>query len=168
MESLDSLYSLKSETIYKMTIARGTIIGGKLKYSNQTDWDKRNLQLAKEFTQSHEGSVIYISLQSSDEYEVSKNLPLYLEKIILPQLFSKMKDEYSLLNVSECEATLSALFGQSKKIKNDGKTEFIIHKRIKDMNLLEQTNFIAKVANFAVSKYQLVFPNANEIDSGKL
>lgn len=146
-------------------IAEGTVVSGKLKYFTRNEQEKQTLKLAGEFVKNHEGQRIFIELHSGADMSFQKNLPMYFEKIILPPLFVKMKDEYGLSNVGECKATLSLMFATQKKIKPGTDKEYSIAMRINEMSLVEQGDFIAKVANMAVTKYQLKFPNANEIDN---
>jgi len=145
-------------------IARGKVVGGKLKYYSTSETDKRALQLTAQTIKDNEGEDVYLEVHTKDEMNFQKNLSLYVEKVIIPPLFKAMQDEYLLANEAECLAVLCVMFGKKKKAKKDGSPYDIIL-RMKEMDSIMQAEFVSKIANLAMTKYQLKFPSAKEIQS---
>jgi hypothetical protein len=54
-----------------------------------------------------------------------------------------------------------------RKLRKSDGTDFEVAARIENVPFAVQANFIAQVANFAMKKYQLKYPNANEIEALK-
>jgi len=148
-------------------LVRATFESGKVKYIRETESQKRQIEILKQFALDNEKKTIYKEFFAEDELNFEKNLLLYYEKIILPALYPAMKSEYGLTSMSDCDATLSAMFLSKTMVKLD-KTEYKIHRRMKDISFQDQADFLAKIANIAITKYSLRFPSAVEIQKSNL
>ena len=139
--------------------------GTKTKYIQDTEFDKEQVALLKKFMATKDQNTIFFK-QFLDKDEVSFNgkLPKFFRTIMLPPLLEKCKNDYGISTPSELEAILSLFYLKAKRKKADG-TEYEIAMRVDEVNLDAQVAFISKVANFALSKYQVKYPNANEIDA---
>lgn len=148
-------------------VVRATFTGGKVKYIQETESQKKAIGVLKQFALDNEGKIIYKEFYSEDELNFEKNMELYYSKIILPALYPAMKTDYNLSSMSECDALLSAMYLSKAMKKADG-TEYKINRRIGEISFQDQADFIAKVANIAITKYSLRFPSAVEIQKSKL
>lgn len=69
-------------------------------------------------------------------------------------------------NVHEVDAVMSEYYLKKTMKKQDG-TEYKVTMRIENLSLPDQVEFIGKVANFAITKYGIKYPNPNEINKSK-
>jgi CII-binding regulator of phage lambda lysogenization HflD len=99
----------------------------------------------------------------AEEVNFNKKLPNFYRMIMLQPLYEKMKEDYGLSSVNDLEAMLSVMFMKKKMKKKDG-TEYDLPQRIDHLSFAEQIEALSKVANMAIVKYGIRYPNANEID----
>jgi len=144
-------------------VMRGVVRQGKLKTATTTEAEKLTLENVKQFIKDNEGQEIYLEVHSSEDFNQSKGFVNYFRKIIVPLIFAKAKGEYSLSSEAECEAMMSEMFYRVAKKKADG-TEYKVSIPIERMTQSEQATFMGKVATWAVTKFQLTFPSANELN----
>lgn len=137
---------------------------GKVKYIQETPHDIEIIKQLKKFVESHKGVIAYKYFMDEEEVNFNKKLPTYYRMIMLQPLLEKMSGEYGCTTVYEVDAILSTWWLKIKKTKSDG-TTYDITMRIEAVSFAAQIEFIAKVANMAITKYQIKFPNANEVDS---
>lgn len=149
-----------------MILVRCTFESGKVKYLIENQDDKDAIERVKQFVALHEGDVAYKMFLNKEEVVFHKKLPEYYRAIMLQPLYDKMKDEYGLADINECDALLSLFFLKNKNKKADG-TEYDIPLRIEKVPYARQIEFISKVANLAISRYSIKYPNANEVDGLK-
>lgn len=137
--------------------------GTKTSYPSETEFDNNQKALLKSFMAAHTGVVFYKYFMDAEEVNFNKKFPSFYRKIMLPPLFEKSKNDFGITQVSELDAILSLFFLKVKRKKSDG-TEYEIPLRVEDLDLNGQIDFIAKVANLALTRYQIKYPNANEIN----
>ena len=135
---------------------------GKVSYLHETEQQKETLRLLKQFVAAHEGTTCYKLFLDKEEISFHKKLPQYYRTVMLQPLFEQMKDEYGLSNLNELDAVLSESFLAKEITKKNGETKKIAL-RIDNVPYDQQVAFISKVATVAATKYQIKFPNANEI-----
>ncbi len=136
---------------------------GKVKYLQENDKQIEDVQKLKQFVELHKGDRAFKYFMDKDEVSFHKKLPNFYRMIMLQPLFEKMKVEYGLNNINELDAVLSTFYLQKELSKPDG-TKYKVSMRVETATFAEQVEFIAKVANLAITKYSIKFPNANEVD----
>jgi hypothetical protein len=137
--------------------------GGKVRYYTQTENDKQNIEHLKALMQASEGKDLYKVYMTPDELSPAKKILNYYRAIMLPPLFAKMQEEYGIVSIHEADAVLRAAYAKKKFTKKDGNT-YEIPVPIEALSFSEQAVFISKVADFALAKYAVKYPNANEIE----
>lgn len=137
--------------------------GGRVKYLQETDNDKSSISRLKQFVSAHEGLECYKAFIDKSALTFSTNLDNYYYGIMLNPLLEKCKGEYNITTAGELDAILSTFYLKRKGVKSDGK-EYEVALRITDVPVDMKIKFIANVANFAIAKYQIKYPNANELD----
>lgn len=137
--------------------------GGKVRYPQQTQGEIEIIKKLKQFVAAHEGAEAYKYFMDIEEVNMHKKLPNFYKMIMLQPLFEKMAAEYGVSSIHEVDAILSLWFLKKKKQKLDA-TAYEIPMRIEAVSLAEQIEFVGKVSNFAITKYGIKYPNANEVD----
>lgn len=140
---------------------------GKVKYFQETEGQKENVKKLKQFVEAHKGDTAFKYFMDKEEVNFNKKLPNFYRMIMLQPLFEKMKTEYGLTSINDLDATLSVFYLKKELIKFDG-TKYEVPVRIENISFAEQIEFVAKVANLAITKYAIKYPNANEVDNMNL
>lgn len=75
-----------------------------------------------------------------------------------------MRTEYNLESIGQTDALLSDFYLKTDKAKED-KTAYVLVPRLEDLSFVDQARFLSKCANLAISKYDIRFPSATEIQN---
>ena len=148
-------------------LVKAKFVGGKISYYSSTEQQKKQIELLKQFAKDNEGLDIWKEFHSADEMNFEKNLINYYNRILLPAMYTAMKDDFGLTHKGECNAALCLSFLKKQGKKKDG-TEFSLIMRIEDVSFQDQAEFVSAVANLAITKYNLRFPSAIEIQKSNL
>lgn len=145
-------------------LAKGKFVDKKMKLYSASEHEKNCMALLKQFASDNDGKDFFLCVYAKDEIDYNKHMIAYYKNIVLPALFVAMKEDYSLDSVAECDNCLSTMFLSKEKTKKDG-NKYQMIQSISSISFAEQGMFLSKVANLAVSRYSIRFPNAGEINS---
>ena len=143
-------------------LVRCKLENGKTKVLAETESEKESIKSLKQFGATHEGVEFFKYYLDKEEVVMDNNLPRYYKMIMLEPLYKAMKETYGFNSISDCDAALCTFFNKEKRTKSDG-TTYEIAMRISEVPLAKQIAFISKVANLAITKYGIKYPNANEV-----
>lgn len=136
---------------------------GKVKYLKETQGEAEDIEKLKQFVEAHKGEVAYKYFMDKEEVNFNKKLPTFYRMIMLQPLFEKMKEEYGLESINDLDNVLCVFYAKKKMTKKDNST-YEVPQRIEHLTYEKQIEFISNVANLAITKYGIRYPNANEVD----
>lgn len=137
---------------------------GKVKYFQETEGEVEDIKKLKQFVEAHKGEIAYKYFMDKEEVNFNKKLPNFYRMIMLQPLFEKMKEDYGLSSVNDLDNVLCVFYAKKTLTKKDG-TTYEVPQKIEHLSFEKQIEFISNVANLAISKYGIRYPNANEVDA---